>query len=240
MTNNTEPLSIMSALAVEVAFKRWIVPSFEQQTGIPTAFVWDPTTVLMRRVRDGERADIILAIDYAMDQLEQDGIIRRETRIPVARAMVGLGVRQGQPKPDISTVDALKKVLTGAHSVAYSLGGASGIYFQDLIKQLGIAEAVNSRAVTIPAGFTATKVVSGEAEFAVQQVSELMSVDGVDVVGRFPDEIQTFTDFSAAIFTDARQPDAAAAFLDALGSRAATAAYEKGGLASLVRMPTAA
>lgn len=240
MGDDTQSLSIMSALAVEVAFKRWIVPGFEQKAGIRTKLVWDPTTVLMRRVREGERADVILAIDYAMDELERDGVIRRDARIPVARAMVGLGVRHGAPKPDISTVEALKEVLVGARSIAYSLGGASGIYFQDLIKRLGIADAVNARAVTIPAGFTATKVVSGEAEFAVQQVSELMSVDGVDVVGRFPDEIQTFTDFSAAIFTDARHPESAQAFLDLLGSDAAVAAYERGGLASLVRAPTAA
>ncbi|OYU87844.1 MAG: molybdate ABC transporter substrate-binding protein [Bradyrhizobiaceae bacterium PARB1] len=229
----------MSALAVEVAFKRWIVPGFEQQTGIRTDIIWDPTTVLMRRVRDGERADVILAIDHAMDELEKESVIRRDTRIPIARAMVGLGVRHGAPKPDISTLEALKDVLTGARSVAYSLGGASGIYFQDLIKRLGIADEVNARAVTIPAGFTATKIISGEAEFAVQQVSELMSVDGVDIVGPFPDEIQTFTDFSAAIFTDARHPDAASAFLDALGSGAAATAYEKGGLTSFVPAPTA-
>lgn len=238
MADNTAPLSIMSALAVETAFKRWIVPSFEQQTSVRTDIIWDPTTVLMRRIRDGERADVIIAIDHAMDQLEEESIIRHETRIPIARAMVGLGVRHGAAKPDISTVEALKEVLTGARSVAYSLGGASGIYFQDLIKRLSIADEVNARAVTIPAGFTATKIISGEAEFAVQQVSELMSVDGVDIVGPFPDEIQTFTDFSAAIFADARHPDAAAAFLDALGSAAAAIAYEMGGLTSRLSKPT--
>lgn len=239
-STDADSISIMSALAVEVAFKRWIVPRFEQQTGIRADIVWDPTTVLMRRVADGERADIILAIDHAMDQLAQDGVIRRDTRIPIARAMVGLAVRKGAPRPDISTVEALKSVLLGARSIAFSLGGASGIYFQRLIEQLGIADEVKARAVTIPAGFTATKVASGEAEYAVQQISELMSVEGVDVVGPFPEEIQTFTEFSAALFTEARHPEAAQAFLDLLGSEEAAAAYGKGGLASLVRAPSAA
>ncbi|MCJ8141400.1 substrate-binding domain-containing protein [Ancylobacter sp. A5.8] len=240
MSTDAKTVSIMSALAVEVAFKRWIVPSFEQQTGIRASIVWDPTTVLMRRVESGERADIILAIDHAMDQLVQDDIVRRDTRIPVARAMVGLAVRKGAPRPDISTVEALKATLLAAPSVAYSLGGASGIYFQRLIEQLGIADEVKARGVTIPAGFTATKVASGEAEYAVQQISELMSVEGVDVVGPFPEAIQAFTDFSAAIFTDARNPEAAQAFLDSLGSDEAVGAYEKGGLSSLVRAPSAA
>ncbi|MFG1376002.1 molybdate ABC transporter substrate-binding protein [Xanthobacter autotrophicus] len=241
MTNkDAGSLSIMSALAVEVAFKRWIVPRFEQQTGIRPGIVWEPTTVLMRRVENGERADIILAIDHAMDRLVQDDIVRRETRIPVARAMVGLAVRKGAPRPDISTVDALKSVLRGARSVAFSLGGASGIYFQQLIQDLGIADEVKARAVTIPAGFTAAKVASGEAEYAVQQISELMSIDGVDVIGPFPEEIQAFTDFSAALFADARHPAAAQAFLDLLESDEAIAAYGNGGLASLVRAPSAA
>ncbi|MFT0861833.1 molybdate ABC transporter substrate-binding protein [Ancylobacter sp. G4_0304] len=240
MSTQTNTVSIMSALAVEVAFKRWIVPHFQEETGIRADILWDPTTVLMRRVESGERADIILAIDHAMDQLVQDDIIHRDTRIPVARAMVGLAVRKGAPRPDISTVEALKATLLAAPSVAYSLGGASGIYFQRLIAELGIAEEVKARGVTIPAGFTAGKIVTGEAAYAVQQISELMSVDGVDIVGPFPDEVQTFTDFSAAIFTDARNPEAAQAFLDLLGSDAAVAAYEKGGLSSLVRAPSAA
>lgn len=237
MADAGRSISIMSALAVEVAFKRWILPHFESATGIATELVWDPTTVLLRRVREGERADVIIAIDHAMDQLGADKLIRTETRIPVARALLGLAVKQGAPRPDISTVDTFKRTLIDARAVAYSLGGASGIYFQEMIKRLGIADAVNARAITIPAGFTATKVANGEAELAVQQISELMSVDGVDVVGPFPEEVQTFTDFSAAIFTDARNPAEAALFLEALTTEAAATAYEKGGVLPRVPAP---
>lgn len=240
MAESVRTVSVMCALAVEVAFKRSILPEFESATGIRTQIVWDPTTVLMRRVREGERADVILAIDSAMDQLAADGVIRSGTRIPVARALLGLAVKQGAPRPDIATLDSFTRTLVEARAVAYSLGGASGIYFQQMIERLGIADAVNAKAVTIPAGFTAAKVASGEAELAVQQISELMSVEGVDILGPFPDEVQVFTDFSAAVFTDAENPADAALFLDAISSEAAVKAYEQGGVVSRVPMPPAA
>ena len=189
---------------------------------------------------DGERADVVIAIDDAMDRLAQDGVIRADTRIPVARAMLGVAAKAGAPRPDIASVDAFKRSLVEARGVACSIAGASGIYFRDLIERLGIADAVNTRAVTIPAGFTATKVASGEADLAIQQISELMSVEGVDIVGPFPEEVQAYTSFSAAIFTDARNPAGAARLLEALESDEAIAAYGKGGLASLVRARPAA
>ena len=175
-----------------------------------------------------------------MDRLAQDGVIRADTRIPVARAMLGVAAKAGAPRPDIASVDAFKRSLVEARGVACSIAGASGIYFRDLIERLGIADAVNTRAVTIPAGFTATKVASGEADLAIQQISELMSVEGVDIVGPFPEEVQAYTSFLAAIFTDARNPAGAARLLEALESDEAIAAYGKGGLASLVRARPAA
>lgn len=240
MAETDRHISIMCALAVEVAFTRWILLQFEARTGIATELRWDPTTALIRRVREGERADVILAIDDAINKLGEDGLVRRETRMPVARGLIGLAVKRGAPRPDISTVAALRQALLDAQAVAYSLGGASGIYFQQLIGQLGIADAVNARATTIPSGFTAAKVASGEAELAVQQISELMSIEGVDIVGPFPDEVQIFTDFSAAIFTDARNPAGAALFLETLATEASVSAYAKGGVISLVPTPSSA
>lgn len=231
------PLRVMSALAVELAFKRSLVPAFEAATGRPVEIVWDPTTVLMRRIGEGERADAVVLIDSSMDKLVAEGLVRPQTRVSLADAVLGLAVRQGAPKPDISTLAAFKTALTDARSIAYSRGGASGIYFGGLIERLGLAETVNARATTIAAGFTAEKLVTGEADLAVQQISELMSVEGVDIVGPFPDEVQVATPFSAAIFTDAASPEDAAAFLATLVGRDADSAYRRGGLVSRLAFP---
>jgi molybdate transport system substrate-binding protein len=141
-------------------------------------------------------------------------------------------VRQGASKPDVSTVDAFKQAMLGARAVVYSKAGASGISFGKVIERLGIATQVNARAVVIPMGFTGEKVVSGEADVAIQQVSELMSVPGIDIAGPFPSELQTVSTFDAAVFTDAANPEGAAALLKLLTSPAAAKAYADGGLVS--------
>jgi molybdate transport system substrate-binding protein len=224
------PLSIMSAIAVKVAFDRFIVPAFEAGTGLPVALVWQPTTVLMRYITAGQRADVIVAIDESVDKLEEDGTIEPQTRVKIAHAVLGVAVQSGAPHPDISTVGAFRDTLMKAKGVAYSTGGASGIYFSNLISRLGISDRL--AAVTIPAGFTAEKLVTGEADLAVQQISELISVPGVEVVGPFPDEVQSKTSFSAAMFKDASNRHGAAVFLNALVSKAAHNAYEATGLVS--------
>src|SRR5262249_1268076 len=147
-------------------------------------------------------------------------------------SVLGVGVKAGASRPDLSTVDAFKRAMVNARSVAYSKAGASGIYFAGLIQRLGIADAVNARAVVIPLGFTGAKVVNGEAELAIQQVSELMSVAGVDVAGPFPAEVQVASTFEVAIFHDAANEPGAQAFLSALQSPEASEAYMRGGLTS--------
>lgn len=228
-------VSVMSGLALEVAVNRWLKPQFEAETSFRLDIDWRPTAAIMRSIDEGRRADVIIAIDNAMDQLAEAGIVRPGTRVTLADSVLGIGVRQGAPRPDISTVEAFKRTMATARAVAYSKAGASGIYFSKLIDQLGIAEAVNARAVVIPMGFTAEKVASGEADLAVQQISELMSVPGIDVAGPFPAEIQTVSTFDAAIFRDAANLEGASAFIEVLTSPAAATAYADGGLVS--RLP---
>lgn len=225
-------IRVMSGLALEVAVNRWIKPSFEARSGFTLDFDWRPTAALMRDIAAGARADMIVAISDSMDRLAADGTVRPETRRVLADSVLGVGVKAGAAKPDIATVDAFKRAMVEARAVAYSQAGASGIYFAGLIDRLGIADAVNEKAVVIPMGFTAEKVASGEAELAVQQISELMSVAGIDIVGPFPLEVQVSSTFEAAIFHDAANPEGARAFLDALTSAEAGAAYQRGGLQS--------
>jgi molybdate transport system substrate-binding protein len=165
-----------------------------------------------------------------MEELAGKGIILADTLVPVARSLLGVAVKAGARRPDISSPDAFIHMLTSVDRVAFSQGGASGIYFSGLIERLGIADAVNANAVTIPAGFTAEKIMSGEAEVAIQQISELMSVPGIEIVGPFPDAFQSVVELSAAVFADAANPSEARAFVSALTMPAAAAAYEKGGL----------
>lgn len=234
MQNGSESktVRVMAGLAVEVAVNRWIKPAFEADTGLRLDIDWRPTAAIMKSIEAGDRADVIIGIDNSMDILVERRIVKAATRVPLADSILGVGVKAGAKRPDISTTEAFKRAMVEARAVAYSKAGASGIYFANLIQRLGIADAVNARAVVIPMGFTAEKVASGEAELAIQQVSELMTVAGIDVVGPFPPEVQTVTRFDAAIFADAKNAAGAAALMAALTSSAAAKAYADGGLVS--------
>ena len=223
-------LKVMSTLAVELALESVLLPAW-RAAGREVDMEWSPTGVLIDRVRAGERGDVLIAIDGPIAELVEAGVLRAGSVRPVARASFGLGVRHGDAVPDISTPERFKQALLDARSVAYSQTGASGIHFQEVMKRLGITETVGASATAIHAGFTADKVIAGEADLAVQQVSELMAIDGIDVAGPFPDPYQKHTDFSAAIFTDSTAADVAEAFLDLLGDDRAAEVYARCGLA---------
>jgi molybdate transport system substrate-binding protein len=222
-------LTVMSTLAVELALQSALLPAW-RASGRDVRMEWSPTGVLLDRVRSGERGDVLIAIDQPIAELVEQGVLRGDSVRPLARASFGLGVKQGEPAPDISTPDRFAHALCSARSVAYSLTGASGIHFRDVIERLGISKAVVANATAIRAGFTADKVIAGEADLAVQQISELMSIDGIDVVGPFPEPYQKHTDFSAAIFADSAVPELAAEFLEHLSGTAAAEVYDRSGL----------
>ena len=231
-STDQKPVRVMSGLALDLAVNRWIKPRFEAETGLAGGFDGPPPAALMRDIAAGARSDMIVAISDSMDKLAADGIVRPETRRRLADSVLGVGVKAGAPKPDVSSVEAFKRAVVDARAVAYSKAGASGIYFAGLIERLGIAEAVNARAVIIPQGFTGEKVMSGEADIAIQQISELMSVAGIDVAGPFPADVQVASTFEAALFREAANEAGAQAFLAALQSREAGEAYARGGLTS--------
>jgi molybdate transport system substrate-binding protein len=229
-------VTVMSGLALEVAINRWLKPRFEADTGYRLEVDWRPTTAIMKSIDEGKRADVVIAISDSMDKLVERKVVAAGTRAVLADAVLGVGVKAGAPHPDVSTLEAFKQAMLRARAVAYSQAGASGIYFAGLIQRLGIADAVNAKAVRIPMGFTAEKVASGEADLAIQQVSELMTVPGIDVAGHFPAEIQVASRFDAAIFTDAGNATGAEALLRLLTSPTAAKAYSDGGLVS--RLPS--
>ena len=234
MTSKTNTLTVMSGLAVRGAFENGILPAFTVETGIQVKPEWTPTTVIMSKLAAGERADIVVLIVEAMDRLVEQGLVDPASRVELVDSRLGLAVAPGTPHPDISTMETFTKALLGARSIAYSMGGASGIYFRKMIESLGIADAINAKATTIPAGFTAEKLLTGEADMAVQQVSELMVVPTAEIIGRFPEEVQQVTSFSAAIMSDtANRADAERLIASLTGDRAA-AAYRASGVDPLV------
>jgi molybdate transport system substrate-binding protein len=223
----------MSTLAVELALQSALLPAW-RATGRDVDVQWSPTGVLIERVRAGERGDVLIAIDQPIAQLVEQGVLRAGSVRPLARASFGLGVKQGTPRPDISTPERFRAALVAARSVAYSLTGASGIHFQDVMERLDLTETAGAKATAIHAGFTADRVIAGDADLAVQQISELMSIDGIDVVGPFPEPYQKHTDFSAAIFSDSPSAEEAEAFLDHLTDATAADVYARSGLVARI------
>ena len=222
-------MKLLSTMAVKGVLDD-IVPDFERAHGIKLETSFGPTAVLLPRIEAGEAADIAILTRDGIDKLTANGVLIPGSVTDLARAAVGLAVKAGAPKPDISTVDAVKATLLKANSVVYSRAGASGIYFVKLIEQLGIADAINARAVITPAGFTGETVAEGKGEIAVQQVSELLHIPGIDVVGPLPDEIQENLMFTGAVFRTSRHVETATALLRRLSSPDLAALYRAKGL----------
>ena len=222
-------LRVLSTLAVMGAM-RDLTAQYERETGTPIAADFAPTVALLDRLRAREAADIAILTAQGIDDLSREGVIHPGTRSDVALSFVGIAVRAGASKPDIETVAAFKDTLLSARSVAYSRIGASGIFFAGLLERLGIAAEVNAKAIIVPSGFTAERVANGEAELAVQQISELMVVPGIEVVGPLPADIQTAATFSAGILAGSKQAEAAGAFLRFLTSPAVAPVLRRAGL----------
>jgi molybdate transport system substrate-binding protein len=148
----------------------------------------------------------------------------------LARSFVGIAVKQGADHPDIATEPALRATLLGARSVAYSRIGASGILFAQLIERLGIASEINARAIIIPSGFTAERLVSGEADLAVQQISELKLVSGIEVVGPIPHHLQTPAVFSAGRLAASKRVEPSDRLLKYLASTEVAPVLRESGL----------
>ncbi|HTS39869.1 MAG TPA: substrate-binding domain-containing protein [Xanthobacteraceae bacterium] len=177
-------------------------PDFEKRTG--HTLIVDNGTVgqLTKRIEEGEAFDVVIASPGALDGLAKKGKIVPGIRVVLARVGVGVMVREGAPKPDIPTVEAFKKSLLAAKSVAYidpASGGSSGIYLAGLFEKLGIADQLKPKAKLIFGGLVAEHVAKGEAEIGIHQMSEIVPVKGVTLVGALPAEIQNFTTYAGGL-----------------------------------------
>ena len=190
--------------------------AFKQETGHTLSMTFDTVGAQSKRLSGGEPADVVVLTDVAIDQLEGQGLVVAGSRADIARVGVGVAVREGAPRPDISTPEALKQTLLSAKSLVYvdpARGATSGIHFASVLQRLGIADAVKSKTILIPTGFAAEVVARGEAEICVHQISEILPVKGVTLVGPLPRELQKVTIYSGGLAAKAAQPEAARAFL---------------------------
>lgn len=182
------------------------------------------------RLERGEEIDVVILAAPALDSLIKEGMVRANSRVDLVRSKIGMAIKAGAPKPDISTVDALKRTLLAARSIAYS-DSASGLYLStELWPKLGIADQLKSKARKIEADSVGELVAAGKFEIGFQQISELLPVKGIDIVGPLPAGAQRVTMFAAAIPITSRHPEAAKALIHCLASPAAYPVIQKSGL----------
>jgi molybdate transport system substrate-binding protein len=220
---------VLSTLALKGAVSA-LAGRFEAKTGVRIDADFAPTLGLLERLRGGEAADVVILTREGLAALADEGAVVTDSCVDLARSYVGIAVKAGAARPDIATEAALRATLLDARAVAYSRIGASGILFAQLIGSLGIASEINARAVIIPSGFTAEKLVSGEADLAVQQISELKQVAEVDVVAAIPHHLQTPAVFSAGRMTASKRAVQADTLLSYLASPEVAPVLRRSGL----------
>jgi molybdate transport system substrate-binding protein len=211
-----QTIRVPSTLALKGAVMR-LAGRYEAASGVRIDADFAPTVGLLPRLRGGERADIVILTREGLDELAAEGVVIAASVVDLARSYVGIAVKAGAPHPDIATEAAFRASLLAARSVAYSKIGASGIYFAGLIERLGVAAVINAKA-TVTSGFTAERLVSGEADLAVQQISELKQIEGIEVVAPIPLSLQTPAVFSAGRMTASEKGAQANALLRYLAS----------------------
>ena len=212
-------LKVFSTTALTEIWQE-LKPKFEAR-GHKLELVLQPSGALGKRIGGGEAGDVIVSTTAGVEALEKTGKIVSGTTRVLASSGMGVAVLKGAPKPDISTPEAFRKTLLAAKSVAYSDpagGGASGAIFAKILKDLGIAEAVNTKAKLGRGIPNAEFVVKGESDIAIQQIPELMTTPGVDIVGPLPAALQSVTGFATAVLSSSPNPAAAKALVEFLAS----------------------
>ena len=210
-----------------------LVPDFERTSGHKVTVENDTVGALTKRIAGGEAFDLAVLTPKAVDDLAKEGKFAAGSRANLARVGVGVVVKDGTPKPDIGSVAAFKQALLAAKSVAYidpAAGGSSGIYVAGLLDKLGIAAEVKPKAKLIPGGAVAEHVARGEAELGIHQISEILPVKGITLVGPLPAEIQNYTVYAAGVGAHAKESDAAKALIKTLTSPAAAEVLKSKGM----------
>lgn len=227
-------IKVLSAVAMKSALDD-LAPQFERATGHKLTISYAVAGELRKRIEGGEFGDMTILPKPWFEPLLAQGKITEGSQMIVARSTVGVSVRAGTPKPDISSVEALRRSLLAAKSIVYgdpAKGGASGVHFVRVLEKLGIVEEMRPKTILIPAAGAAEVVARGEAQLAISQTIDLIRVTGADYVGPLPSELQNTTDFvfSAGVLTSAKEPDAAKALIGFLSGPDAAAVIKAKGM----------
>ena len=235
---NIKSLALLLALALPIAplqaqtlklltagaFKEVVLavlPGFEARTGLKVEVASDTAGGLVRRIEGGQDFDVVIVTRDGIKRLASAGAVASETGRDIATVGIGIGMKEGGAPPPLATVEQFKSALRLAKGIAYidpASGGSSGIYLDGLFRRLEIAELVRPKAVLVPGGLAAERVLRGEADIALQQASEILPVKGVVLVGMLPEAIQSYTTYAAGVSTRSASKDAARALLDALSN----------------------
>lgn len=226
-------IKVLSAGAMKT-FVTELAEPFRQETGHAVKIETGTAGQLRDRATAGVVADVVIPTDTVLEQLaEKGGIILANTRVDLGRTGVGVAVREGAPRPDVSTPEAFKQAVLAAKSIAYTdpaSGGTAGNHVAGLLRRFAIADAVKDKSVLYPGGAAAEALVTGKAELCLTQISEILPVKGVTLVGPLPKEIQKITTYSAAVLTRAPNPEIARAFIAFLARPAWKPRLAAGGL----------
>lgn len=223
------PLKLISSMATRAVLAE-LASQYELSTGQAVTAEAAGGVDVARRVQAGEPVDIVVLASKAIDKLLAEGKLLAGSRVDLVRSGVAVAVRAGAPRPDIATEEALKRAVQAAKSLSYSTG-PSGVYLEKMFERWGILAQIRSRIVVPPPGVpVGSLVASGAAELGFQQLSELMSLAGIEVLGPLPPAIQTVTIFSGGISTQCGRPDAARAVLSYMASPAALSVKQRHGM----------
>ena len=233
MGTQAAEVKVMAGAALSGAIGE-LGPQFERATGHKIVIEYGLTGTFKRRIEGGEAFDLVIITPAALDDLIKQGKVAADTRGNIARVGMGVAVRAGTPKPDISTVDAFKSALLNAKSVTYAPEGATGIHLAKVMEQLGITEQMKAKTKpqTVPVNI-AKAVAAGEAELGLAVVNILQSVKGVELVGLFPTELQNYVVLTAGVGSSAKEPEAAKALIKHLTTPAAAVVIKAEGMEPL-------
>jgi molybdate transport system substrate-binding protein len=222
-------INVLSTQATQEAYLD-LVAQFEKATGHKVRTDFTGTLNVQKRLASGEAFDMIIMAAPAIDEQIKLGKAVAGSRVDIAKSGTGAAVRKGAPKPDIGSVEALRKTLLSVKSIGYSTG-PSGVYMLSVFDKLGVADQVKGKLKQTPSGvFVGNLIASGETEIGFQQIAELVHFAGIDYVGPLPGELQRMTVFSAGIHAGAKQPDAARTLMKFLTAPAAAGVIRKHGL----------
>jgi molybdate transport system substrate-binding protein len=222
-------IKVLASNGVKAALEE-LAPAFERETGNKLVLSFGLAAALKRQIESGEAFDVAILTNAGIDDLAKQGKLDGASRAAIARSGVGIGIRKGGPRPDIATPDAFKRTMLSAKSISWAKEGQSGIYFAGLLERIGIAGQMKPKVVPAASGAEVGKLVaSGQVEFGVILVNELMAAPGVEVLGPLPPELQSYTAFHAGVASGSKSSSAAKALIKFLTTPSAGAVFKAKG-----------